>query len=63
MRTFGKVLKEFRKAAGLSTAKLAEKSGIAEYNIISFEDDIRSPEFDMLFRLADALKINVSQFL
>lgn len=56
-------LKEIREERGLSQADLAEKSGLQTSAISHFETGRRSPSFDNLKRLADALGSSIDALL
>lgn len=60
---FAKRLKEAREAKGLSQAKLAELAGFQPSAISHFETGGRSPSFDNLKRLADALEVSTDWLL
>lgn len=48
---------EFRKAAGMSQAELAEKVGVTQGFISHIEANTRKPTLGLLQRLADALGV------
>jgi transcriptional regulator with XRE-family HTH domain len=54
---FSKRLKEVRELRGMSQAELAKKAGLQPTAISHFETETRSPSFDNLKRLADALNV------
>ena len=56
-------LKGIREERGLSQADLAEKSGLQTSAISHFETGRRSPSFDNLKRLADALGSSIDALL
>lgn len=47
-------VREFRRAAGLSQAELAQRSGVAQPNIAAYEAGRRKPSAEMLERLRAA---------
>jgi transcriptional regulator with XRE-family HTH domain len=54
---FGKRIQELRKALKLSQEELAEKAGISSQYVSNIERGKENPTLDMLFILADALKV------
>jgi transcriptional regulator with XRE-family HTH domain len=60
---FGEGLRKTREEKGLSQAELAQKSGLQPSAISHFESGRRSPSFDNLKRLADALSVTIDYLL
>jgi len=60
---FGERLRKTREDKGLSQSELAEKTGLQPSAISHFESARRSPSFDNLKRLADALSVSVDSLL
>ena len=58
---FGEKLKRLREAAGLSVSQLAVAAGVQRQSIYRFEDGANKPTADVLFRLADALKVSAEE--
>ncbi|TWP38547.1 XRE family transcriptional regulator [Leekyejoonella antrihumi] len=56
-------VREMRYAAGLTQAALAQRSGVAQPNIASYENGQRRPSATMLRRLRDAAKPRPSSML
>jgi transcriptional regulator with XRE-family HTH domain len=56
-------LKKTRDARGLSQADLAKKTGLQPAAVSHFETGQRSPSFDNLRKLADALEVSVDYLL
>ena len=56
-------LKEIRERRGWSQAELAQKSGLQPTAISHFETGGRSPSFDNLRRLADALNVSTDYLI
>lgn len=54
---FAEVLRRSREAAGLSTAKLADKAGLNRTFSTALERGARSPSLDTILRLAGPLKV------
>jgi transcriptional regulator with XRE-family HTH domain len=60
---FPERLREARKAKGLSQADVADRAGLKPSAISHFETGRRSPSFNNLKRLADALSVSVDYLL
>jgi len=60
---FGKVLRQIREEKGITQEKLAELAEVDRTYIYRLESGKRSPSIDVVFRLADALKISPGNFL
>lgn len=60
---FAERLRMAREAKGLSQTELAERTGFQPSAISHFETGRRSPSFDNLRRLADALSVAVDYLL
>jgi transcriptional regulator with XRE-family HTH domain len=60
---FGDRLRKVRESKGLNQAQLAEKSGLQPSAVSHFEMGRRSPSFDNLKRLADALSVTIDYLL
>ena len=60
---FGRQLREFRLAFGLSREALARKTGFAEASIRSYETGRRTPCCRFLCALADTFGVDLHQFL
>jgi transcriptional regulator with XRE-family HTH domain len=56
-------LKKIREARGLSQADLAKKTGLQPAAVSHFETGNRSPSFDNLRKLSDALGVSVDYLL
>ena len=56
-------VKRTREMRGLSQADLAKKTGLQPAAVSHFETGQRSPSFDNLRRLADALEVSVDYLL
>ena len=61
--TFQERLKEMRERRGWSQAELAQKSRLQPTAISHFETGGRSPSFDNLRRLADALNVSTDYLI
>jgi transcriptional regulator with XRE-family HTH domain len=61
--TFPEILRRTRDDKGLSQSDLAEKAGMQPSAISHFEAGRRSPSFDNLKRLADALNVTIDFLL
>ncbi len=60
---FGRLLREYREAAGLSQAELAEKAEIHRRTIIKIERGEREPHWPTAVALAKALGKKITDFL
>lgn len=60
---FGQVLRNARKAAGISQELLADKSGYHRTYIGFLERGDRSPSLRAIFNLADTLKVKPSNLI
>jgi transcriptional regulator with XRE-family HTH domain len=56
----GERIKELRKLRGLSQEALAEKAGISSQYVSNIERGKENPTLDLLFQLADALKVGLA---
>ena len=63
MESFGRRLKEFRKAAGLTQEQLGNQTGIGKLTISGYEIGRREPNFDNLVAIARALSVSTDQLL
>ena len=57
----GRRIKSVRRARGLSQEALAEKAGISAQYVSNIERGKENPTLDLLFTLADALKIELAE--
>lgn len=62
-KIFAKKLKEFRSSKGLSQEELAEIAGLHRTYVGSVERGERNISIDNMERLANALEINIKDFL
>src|SRR5580693_7155679 len=60
---FGERLRSTRESKGLSQAELGQKAGLQPSAISHFESGRRSPSFDNLRKLADALNVTIDHLL
>jgi transcriptional regulator with XRE-family HTH domain len=60
---FGDRLRKVREEKGLSQVQLAEKAGLQPSAVSHFEMGRRSPSFDNLKRLADALSVTIDYLI
>ncbi|MGW6725053.1 helix-turn-helix domain-containing protein [Nocardia sp. NPDC055029] len=56
-------VRDLRRAAGLTQAELAQRSGVAQSNIAAYESGTRRPSPTMLSRLRDAAKPRPSRVI
>jgi len=62
-KNFPEILRRIRESQKLSQTELAEKTGFQPSAISHFETGRRSPSFDNLKRLADALSVSIDYLL
>jgi transcriptional regulator with XRE-family HTH domain len=63
-KTFGETVRELRKAAGYESQEaLARRLGVSLFTVSRWERDENRPDFDGLYRLADALGVTVAELL
>ena len=58
---FGKRLRRLRRQADLTQEQLAERIGVSVEFVSNMERGINAPSFDTLEKLADSLKLKVSE--
>ncbi|OWP61523.1 transcriptional regulator [Hymenobacter amundsenii] len=63
IKSFGLVIKEIRKSQGLSQESLATEANLDRAFISQVENGHKQPSLLTIFRLADALKLSVSELL
>lgn len=61
-KTIAHLIKEFRKAAGISQMRLAEMVGVSYQQIQKYEKGISSISIDRLKQIAKALDIPIKEF-
>jgi transcriptional regulator with XRE-family HTH domain len=57
----GPALRQLRRAGGLTLQELSQRSGLASSTLSKIENNLISPTYDSILRLADGLKIDVAQ--
>ncbi len=62
-KSFGVVLREYRNAARLSQQKLATEAEIDRKYLYQLEQGLSLPTLEMLFRLARALNVEISEIV
>lgn len=62
LNDFGQRLKKLRNGSGLSQAQFAERAGISVEHLSKLERGAGGPSFTVLWRLADALRLNPGEF-
>lgn len=60
---FGGRLKALREEAGLTQQQLADRLGIAATTITRLENGGRTPSWETVIRIAEALKVSTDSFL
>ena len=63
MSTLSDRLSELRASAGLSQAKAANKIGIAQSSLASYESERREPSYTVLCKLADFYNVTTDYLL
>ena len=63
IETFGKILSDYRKKAGLSQEKLAELADYDRTYISLMERGLRQPTLTTIFRLSKALGLSPSDMI
>lgn len=58
----GKVIRERRKAAGMTQAALAEAIGLESETVSRLENGIRLPSIEKLVEIADVFRVPVAEF-
>lgn len=58
--TTGELIREYRKAAGLTQKELGARSGIAEPTIRKYESNRLNPKIETLYKIAKALNCKIS---
>lgn len=61
--TTGERIRTFRLKRNLSQSALGSKLGISQQQIAQYERGTRSPKFDTLAKIANALDTDISEFL
>jgi transcriptional regulator with XRE-family HTH domain len=61
--SIGENLKKARKARGLSQEQLAKLLNVSSVTISRYENNFRSPDSDMLRKLADALSVSADYLI
>lgn len=60
---FGKKLKEFRVAKGLSQQKLGEELGFCNQTISFWESGSREPDLDTLLKISHYFDVSIDELL
>jgi transcriptional regulator with XRE-family HTH domain len=60
-KIFGSRIRSLRKAKGLTQESLAERAGISVDFVSLIERGINAPSFEVLWRLANALELSLSE--
>ena len=63
MAVFSERLKELRKAKGLSQRALAEAVGMSDTGIQNYELKVRTPNADIIIKLADYFEVSTDYLL
>lgn len=62
LKAFGKKVKEYREASGLSQEAFAERAGISREGISFIERGIKFCSIEMLTKLSETLRVNMEDF-
>ena len=57
----GPALRQLRRAAGLTLQELSQRTGLASSTLSKIENNLISPTYDSILKLADGLEIDVAQ--
>lgn len=63
VHNFGKNLKKYREASGLSMAELGRLVGTDRSTICRYESGVRTPRYDMMQAIAKALKVKTGDLV
>lgn len=63
MVLIGKRIKEFRNKYKYTQTELAEKVGVTKSTIAAYENDSRTPSYDVLIKLANVFRVKVDSLL
>jgi transcriptional regulator with XRE-family HTH domain len=63
IRQNGSAIRDFRTKAGMDRSDLAERVGIKYSHLANIENDCRSVSIEVLYRLANALTVNIRSIL
>ena len=61
--TFGQRFQRLRKEAGLTQEEVADKVGITPQGVSKWENDLSSPDINILVKLAEILGVSVEELL
>lgn len=62
VQAFSLRLKELRRLAGLTQSQLAEKAGMTKAGIANLEQGLRSPSWETVLKLTEALGVKCDDF-
>lgn len=63
MILLGKQIKELRNKAKLTQTELAEQVGVTKSTIAAYENDSRSPSYEVLIKMANIFKVSTDFLL
>ncbi|SFE89320.1 helix-turn-helix domain-containing protein [Peptostreptococcus sp. D1] len=63
MNTFGMRLKELRENMNLTQTELASKFNVTPPSISQYEKDVRSPDYELLIKIADFFDVSTDYLL
>ena len=63
MVLLGKRIKELRTKSKMTQPELAEKVGVTKSTIAAYENDTRSPSYEVLVKMADVFKVSTDSII
>ena len=63
MILLGKRIKELRTKSKMTQPELAEKVGVTKSTIAAYENDTRSPSYEVLVKMADVFKVSTDSII
>lgn len=63
MVLLGKRIKELRNKSKMTQTELAEKVGVTKSTIAAYENDSRSPSYEVLIKMANVFKVSTDSIL
>lgn len=63
MVLLGKKIKELRNKYRLTQTELATQIGVTKSTVAAYENDSRTPSYDVLIKMADVFKVSIDSLL
>ena len=63
MILLGARIKDLRKSSKLTQSELADKVGVTKVSIAAYENDSRTPSYEVLIKMADVFKVSIDTLL